>query len=387
MQGRRLSFSPKKTKITNDYQITNAVLGAGVSGKVVKCISVHSGCTYALKILEDTPAARREAELHWRASDCPNVVKVIDVYENNNQNTGKKYILMVLECMQGGELFNRIKSKTTFTECEAARLVHQIASAIAYLHARNIAHRDLKPENLLFLSNSDDAPLKLTDFGFAREVVCENCLKTPCYTPYYVAPEILNRERYDKSCDLWSLGIITYILLSGFPPFFSRNGQPISPQMETNIIYGNYDFPDSHWRHISNDAKDLIRRLLLTKPEKRLSSAQVMEHPWIAQYTTVPATPLETGRLLSEVLWDQIEEAMTEGLQSMRKDYENVPILQPIETSQNPLLLKRNKRGSVDSGAHNPNGSLNSTNSSGSTSAGVGLKQKHPHSEPTGSLC
>ncbi|TPP63421.1 Mitogen-activated protein kinase-activated protein kinase 2, partial [Fasciola gigantica] len=352
-------------------------------------------------ILEDTPAARREAELHWRASDCPNVVRVVDVYENNNQNTGKKYILMVLECMQGGELFNRIKSKTTFTECEAARLVHQIASAIAYLHARNIAHRDLKPENLLFSSSNEDALLKLTDFGFAREVVWENSLKTPCYTPYYVGN--VSPQRYLTENGTTNpvisgplVSLPTYcklnlrptfdcsIRLSGFPPFFSRNGQPISPQMETNIIYGNYDFPDSHWRHISSGAKDLIRRLLLTKPEKRLSSSQVMEHPWIAQYTTVPATPLETGRLLSGALWDQIEEAMTEGLQSMRKDYDNVPILQPIETSQNPLLLKRNKRGSVDTGAHNPNGSYSSNNSSNSTSTGGQYKQ--PQSEPTGSL-
>ncbi|CAL8068640.1 unnamed protein product [Calicophoron daubneyi] len=340
-------FSPKRSKITSDYQITGMVLGAGVSGKVVRCVDIRTGTTRALKILEDNPAARREAELHWRVSDCPNVVKIVDAYENNNQNTGKRYILLVMECMEGGELFNRIKKRTSFTECEAAKLVRQIASAIAYLHARNIAHRDLKPENLLFTSERDDAVLKLTDFGFAREVVAEKSLKTPCYTPYYVAPEILSRQRYDKSCDMWSLGIITYILLSGYPPFFSKNGQPISPHMETNIIFGNYEFPDSHWKHISSGAKDLIKRLLMTKPERRLTSVQVMEHPWIAQYNTVPETPLVTGRLLSGAVWDDIQEAMTEELMSMRNEHDNVPVLLPIEKSKNPLLLKRIRRQDV----------------------------------------
>ncbi|KAF5404597.1 Mitogen-activated protein kinase-activated protein kinase 2 [Paragonimus heterotremus] len=331
---------PKKTKITSDYRIQNSVLGTGINGKVLRCTSLQSGKTYALKILEDSPAARREAELHWHVSDCPNVVRIIDVYENNNENTRKKYLLLVMECMEGGELFNRIKLRTSFTESEAAKIVYQIASAIAYLHTRSIVHRDLKPENLLFASAKSDL-LKLTDFGFARELVGTNSLKTPCYTPYYAAPEILNKERYDKYCDLWSLGIITYILLCGFPPFFSRSGAPLSPGMQQKIIFGNFDFPPAYWAHVSNGAKDLIRRLLLVEPTRRLSSADVMRHPWIAQHTSVPQTPLVTTRYLASTNWALVTETMNEELQGMRKDADNVPRLVPLDQSRNPLLQKR----------------------------------------------
>ncbi|KAF8561621.1 hypothetical protein P879_07085 [Paragonimus westermani] len=331
---------PKKTKITSDYRIQNSVLGTGINGKVLRCTSLQTGKAYALKILEDSPAARREAELHWRVSDCSNVVRIIDVYENNNENTRKKYLLLVMECMDGGELFNRIKLRTSFTESEAAKIVYQIASAIAYLHTRSIVHRDLKPENLLFASAKSDL-LKLTDFGFARELVGTNSLKTPCYTPYYAAPEILNRERYDKYCDLWSLGIITYILLCGFPPFFSRSGVPLSPGMQQKIIFGNFDFPPAYWAHVSNGAKDLIRRLLLVEPTRRLSSAEVMRHPWIAQHTSVPQTPLVTTRYLASTNWALVNETMNEELQGMRKDADNVPRLVPLDQSRNPLLQKR----------------------------------------------
>ncbi|CAH8547066.1 unnamed protein product [Dicrocoelium dendriticum] len=302
----RAIFLPKQTKITQDYQISKSILGTGISGKVLKCVCVRTGKAYALKILVDCPKSRREAELHWRASDCPNVVRIVDVYENFNQHTRKKYLLLVMECMEGGELFDRIKSRSSFTEAEAAKIVHQIASAVAYLHNKSIAHRDLKPENLLFTSEAPDALLKLTDFGFACEVIAANSLKTPCYTPYYVAPEILTKMSYDQSCDLWSLGIITYILLCGFPPFYSRNGAPISPRMQENIIYGNYDFPESHWANVSSGAKDLIRRLLMTEPSKRLSSAEVMQHPWVAQHTSVPKTPLVTPRFLASTVWDHL---------------------------------------------------------------------------------
>ncbi|TGZ62472.1 hypothetical protein CRM22_007430 [Opisthorchis felineus] len=341
-------FRPKKTKVTSDYKITGSVLGTGVSGKVLKCVQLRTGTTYALKILEDSFASRREVELHWRVSACPNVVRVVDVYENNNEHTSKKYLLMVMECMEGGELYSRIKSRSSFTESEAARIVHQIASAIHHLHTKSIAHRDLKPENLLFSSKDPNSPLKLTDFGFAREVTMANSLKTPCYTPYYVAPEILNRVNYDKSCDLWSLGVITYILLCGFPPFYSKNGAPISPCMQRNIIYGNYDFPASHWAHVSNEAKDLISRLLLTEPERRLSSAQVMQHPWVAKYTSVPDTPLTTTQFLSTTVWEHVNDAMTKELRTMRLDVENVPHLLPVEQARNPLLTKRKLKQDVD---------------------------------------
>ncbi|CAH8854688.1 unnamed protein product [Trichobilharzia szidati] len=334
-------FVPKTSTITSEYTITDSVLGFGITGKVVECIHKTTGVRYALKILEDNQKSRREAEIHWRVSDCPHIVKVVDVFENTNHNTKKNYLLMVMECMRGGELFNKIKENENFTESEAAKIVYQISSAISHLHERNIAHRDLKPENLLYTSNEPNAILKLTDFGFAKEVVAKKSLQTPCYTPYYVPPEILNFEKYDKSCDIWSLGIITYILLSGCPPFFSQNGHPISPGMKSKIRAGKYDFPDAQWKHVSKSAKDLIKSLLLTEPDCRPTIKEVMNHHWVAQYNAVPNTPLGTNILFTTKAWDQFREIFRESLQTKRKEHSSVPTLMTLDASKNPLLIKR----------------------------------------------
>ncbi|CAH8576415.1 unnamed protein product [Schistosoma margrebowiei] len=347
-------FVPKKSTITSEYTITNNVLGLGITGKVMQCIHNETGVHYALKILEDNQKSRREAEIHWRVSDCPHIVKVVDVFENTNQNTKKNYLLMVMEYMRGGELFNKIKECENFTESEAAKIVYQISSAIAYLHERNIAHRDLKPENLLYTSNENGAILKLTDFGFAKEVVTKKSLQTPCYTPYYVPPEILNFERYDKSCDIWSLGIITYILLSGCPPFFSQNGQPISPGMKSKIRAGKYDFPDAQWKYVSKSAKDLIKSLLLTEPDRRPTIREVMNNHWVAQHNDVPNTPLGTSVFFTTKAWDQFREMFRESLQTKRKENSNVPTLMTLDASKNPLLIKRkiNQKSNPENNSH-----------------------------------
>ncbi|KAG8240175.1 hypothetical protein J437_LFUL009465 [Ladona fulva] len=141
---------PKTSPITDDYEISNTVLGLGISGKVVQCLSKTSGEKYALKVLHDSIKSRREVDLHWQASGCRNVVNIIDVYENNY--SGNKCLLVVMECMEGGELFQRIQDKQdgAFTEREAAQIMREICFAVKHLHDMNIAHRDLKPENLLY---------------------------------------------------------------------------------------------------------------------------------------------------------------------------------------------------------------------------------------------
>ncbi|XP_040484688.1 MAP kinase-activated protein kinase 3 isoform X2 [Ursus maritimus] len=207
--GRR---EPKKYAVTDDYQLSKQVLGLGVNGKVLECFHRRTGQKCALKLLYDSPKARQEVDHHWQASGGPHIVRVLDVYENMHH--GKRCLLIVMECMEGGELFSRIQERgdQAFTEREAAEIMRDIGTAIQFLHSQNIAHRDVKPENLLYTSKEKDAVLKLTDFGFAKETT-QNALQTPCYTPYYVAPEVLGPEKYDKSCDMWSLGVIMYILL------------------------------------------------------------------------------------------------------------------------------------------------------------------------------
>ncbi|XP_019880286.1 MAP kinase-activated protein kinase 2 [Aethina tumida] len=343
--------TPKKTPITDDYDITKRVLGLGINGKVVECSSKATGEKYALKILVDSVKARREMELHWQASGCIHIVNIIDVYSNKYNNNS--CLLMVMECMEGGELFQRIQDQPegAFTEREAAQVMHEICIAVKYLHDLNIAHRDLKPENLLYSRKDTHGVLKLTDFGFAKETSVQNTLQTPCYTPYYVAPEVLGPEKYDKSCDIWSLGVIMYILLCGYPPFYSNHGLAISPGMKTRIRMGQYTFPDPEWKNVSEDAKELINGMLNVDPAKRLTIEQVMHNRWIAQYTAVPQTPLHTNKMLKEGVetWPEVQEEMTRSLATMRVDYDQVQI-KTLENSSNPLLNKRRKKaGAVKS--------------------------------------
>nr|XP_012549845.2 MAP kinase-activated protein kinase 2 isoform X2 [Bombyx mori] len=339
----------KTTPITDDYDISNTVLGLGINGKVLECKEKKSGLKRALKVLHDSVKARREVELHWRASGCKHIVEVIDVYEN--AYGGKTCLLVVMECMDGGELFQRIQDNRdgAFTERQAAEIMHSICVAVRHLHDTNIAHRDIKPENLLYSSMEPNAVLKLTDFGFAKETLSPaDTLQTPCYTPYYVAPEVLGPEKYDKSCDIWSLGVVMYILLCGFPPFYSNHGLAISPGMKKRIRLGQYDFPDPEWSSVSSEAKNLIRGMLSVDPAKRMTIQQVsnvMSSPWVRQYTQVPQTPLYTNTLLREAgdAWPDVQDEMTRSLATMRVDYDQVQI-KALEQSNNSLLNKRRNK-------------------------------------------
>lgn len=341
----RKSFVPKTTPISDDYEISTTVLGLGINGKVLQCYHKNTKEKFALKVLHDSQKARREVELHWRASGCRHIVNIMEVYENTY--SGKNCLLVVMECMEGGELFQRIQDRQdgAFTEREAAQVMHEICVAVTYLHDNNIAHRDLKPENLLYTKTDVTGILKLTDFGFAKETFSKDTLQTPCYTPYYVAPEVLGPEKYDKSCDIWSLGVIMYILLCGFPPFYSNHGLAISPGMKKRIRTGQFTFPSPEWQNVSQEAKNLIMGMLTIDPAERLVIDQVMKNKWIAQYMAVPQTPLCTGRMLreGEDIWPEVQEEMTRSLATMRVDYDQVHI-KNLEHSNNALLNKRRKK-------------------------------------------
>jgi len=333
----------KTNSIEDDYKISSGnVLGLGISGKVVMCTDFKTKEKCALKILKDNVKSRREVELHWRASGCKHIVNIRDVYENTHK--GQKCLMVVMECMAGGELFNRIQEKKSFTEKEAADIVKDICLAVKFLHDINLAHRDLKPENLLYTSKDSSAVLKLTDFGFAKETVLKDTLQTPCYTPYYVAPEVLGPEKYDKSCDIWSLGVIMYILICGYPPFYSHHGQPISPGMKKRIRSGQYEFPKPEWTNVSNECKNLIKLCLKTNPDERPTIDQVIENPWISQYEVVPATPLVTSDVLREETeqWQEVQQGMSLALQEMRVEEQGILLKKP-ETSKSALMRKRMK--------------------------------------------
>jgi calcium-dependent protein kinase len=224
---------------------------------------------YAIKSIRKSKVGKievlkREIEI-LREVHHPNIIRLIDIFED------QKYLHLITELCTGGELFDRIIAKTNsaeghFSERDAAKLIRDILDAIAYCHdVKQIVHRDLKPENFLFLTPADDSPIKIIDFGLSRHDTQNlGVMKTKVGTPYYVAPEVLKRE-YTKSCDVWSIGVITYILLCGYPPFYGDSDNEIFE----SVRIGRYDFPSPEWDDISRDAKDFIDSLLKKNPADR----------------------------------------------------------------------------------------------------------------------
>ena len=180
----------------------------------------------------------------------------------------------------GQEMFDRIVEKQKYTEHEARVAFFQIIKALGYCHKNGVVHRDLKPENLLYSDKSEDAQLKVADFGLARLFTNEQAIDmmtTMCGTPGYVAPEILSNTSYDSSVDIWSAGVILYILLCGYPPFYDDNNSALFRQIKA----GAYDFPAEEWDMVSSEAKDLVEKLLVVDPAKRLDVEGVLQHPWM----------------------------------------------------------------------------------------------------------
>lgn len=185
----------------------------------------------------------------------------------------------------GGELFDKIHSLGKFTEKQAASVIKQLLSAIVYLHHRNIVHRDLKAENILFEDTGKDGGmlLKLIDFGISSEFVAGKKMTDPLGTPYYIAPEVL-KENYDEKCDVWSSGVILYILLCGYPPFNGETDDAIFASVQNGSFqfHGTVDFiEDKHWKKISNEAKTLISKMLTVDPSQRISSMEALGDIWI----------------------------------------------------------------------------------------------------------
>ena len=200
-----------------------------------------------------------------------NIVQLVEVFD-----TGKTFY-MVLEMCSGGELFDRIEQKDHYSEDEARSVVLQVNSALHHCHEKGVIHRDLKPENLLYSRPSPDENIKLADFGLAYILSPDALVSTACGTPGYIAPEVLNNTGYGKEVDMWALGVVMFILLSGCPPFFDDSIQNLFKLIRS----GTFQFYQPEFDSVSDDAKDMIRRLLWVDKDARMTSGQVMDHPWM----------------------------------------------------------------------------------------------------------
>ncbi|XP_018413296.1 PREDICTED: serine/threonine-protein kinase DCLK3 [Nanorana parkeri] len=259
-----------------NYEIGRTI-GDGNFAVVKECRHRKTNEEYAMKIIDKAKLLGKEDIVKNEVSiikmlSHPNIVKLIDDFETEND------IYLVLEYIKGGDLFDAITESIKFTEHDAALMMTDLCKALVYIHSKNVVHRDLKPENLLVQKNPDgSATLKLADFGLA--VYVTEPIFTVCGTPTYVAPEILSEKGYGLEVDMWATGVILYILLSGFPPF--RSPERNHEELFQKIQHGEYAFLSPYWDNISEEAKDLISKLLLLNPMKRFTAKCVLQHSWI----------------------------------------------------------------------------------------------------------
>ncbi|KAJ8000659.1 hypothetical protein DPEC_G00182660 [Dallia pectoralis] len=264
------------TSVLEKYKI-GKVIGDGNFAVVKDCVERSTGREYALKIIDKAKCSGKEHLIEnevavLRRVKHPNIIQLIEEVDTPGE------LYLVMELVKGGDLFDAITFSTKYTERDASVMVHNLADALDYLHSMNIVHRDIKPENLLVCENPDGIKsLKLGDFGLAT--VVEGPLHTVCGTPTYVAPEIIAEAGYGLKVDIWATGVITYILLCGFPPFRSENN--LQEDLFDQILVGRLDFPSPYWDNITDLAKELIGRMLRVNVEARYAAQDVLSHPWV----------------------------------------------------------------------------------------------------------
>uniref|UniRef100_A0A1D1YA88 non-specific serine/threonine protein kinase n=1 Tax=Anthurium amnicola TaxID=1678845 RepID=A0A1D1YA88_9ARAE len=288
------SVLPHKTPNLRELYQMGKKLGQGQFGTTFLCVEKSSGLQYACKTIpkrkllckEDYDDVWREIQIMHHLSEHANVVRIKGAYED------AVFVHLVMELCAGGELFDRIVQKGHYSERKAAQLIKTIVGVVEACHSLGVMHRDLKPENFLFVNEDEDAALKATDFGLSVFYKPGDTFSDVVGSPYYVAPEVL-RKYYGPEADVWSAGVILYILLSGVPPFWAETEAGIFKQ----ILQGPLDFESEPWPLISESAKDLIQNMLNRSPKKRLTAHEVLCHPWIVDDKVAPDRPLDSAVL------------------------------------------------------------------------------------------
>ncbi|XP_008416065.1 calcium/calmodulin-dependent protein kinase (CaM kinase) II beta 1 isoform X33 [Poecilia latipinna] len=271
------------TRFTDEYQLYEE-LGKGAFSVVRRCVKLSTGQEYAAKIINTKKlSARDHQKLEREARICrllkhPNIVRLHDSISEE----GFHYLLFDL--VTGGELFEDIVAREYYSEADASHCIQQILEAVLHCHQMGVVHRDLKPENLLLASKCKNAAVKLADFGLAIEVQGDQQAWFGfAGTPGYLSPEVLRKEAYGKPVDIWACGVILYILLVGYPPFWDEDQHKLYQQIKA----GAYDFPSPEWDTVTPEAKNLINQMLTINPAKRITAQEALKHPWVCQRSTV----------------------------------------------------------------------------------------------------
>ncbi|XP_072851076.1 calcium/calmodulin-dependent protein kinase type II subunit gamma isoform X25 [Pogona vitticeps] len=271
------------TRFTDEYQLYEE-LGKGAFSVVRRCVKKTSSQEYAAKIINTKKlSARDHQKLEREARICrllkhPNIVRLHDSISEEG------FHYLVFDLVTGGELFEDIVAREYYSEADASHCIHQILESVNHIHQHDIVHRDLKPENLLLASKCKGAAVKLADFGLAIEVQGEQQAWFGfAGTPGYLSPEVLRKDPYGKPVDIWACGVILYILLVGYPPFWDEDQHKLYQQIKA----GAYDFPSPEWDTVTPEAKNLINQMLTINPAKRITADQALKHPWVCQRSTV----------------------------------------------------------------------------------------------------
>ncbi|CAF3730850.1 unnamed protein product [Rotaria sp. Silwood1] len=322
---RRTANSYSDISFNDKYKLTEELLGTGAHGIVKTCRDRVTKQEYAVKIISKARHPNRtrvfkEIDIYYHCRGCENILSIIDFLEDDD------YFYLVFQKMEGGPLLNHIMKRSRLTEREASLIVRDIANGLNFLHSKGMCHRDLKPENILVERADSIVPIKLCDFDLGSAIRLNSNKTTPITTPElstpvgsveFMAPEVVDAwtslegslQIYDKRCDLWSLGVIIYIMLSGYPPFYGTCGhicgwtkgeecEKCQNLLFERIQDGEFDFPDKDWKYISDEAKDLIKHLLVRDASLRLTAAEVLQHSWVKNSHELNEQPLNTPTLL-----------------------------------------------------------------------------------------
>ncbi|XP_072289304.1 calcium/calmodulin-dependent protein kinase (CaM kinase) II beta 1 isoform X35 [Eucyclogobius newberryi] len=271
------------TRFTDEYQLYEE-LGKGAFSVVRRCVKLCTGQEHAAKIINTKKLSARDHQKLEREARICRLLKHSNIVRLHDSISEEGFHYLLFDLVTGGELFEDIVAREYYSEADASHCIQQILEAVLHCHQMGVVHRDLKPENLLLASKCKNAAVKLADFGLAIEVQGDQQAWFGfAGTPGYLSPEVLRKEAYGKPVDIWACGVILYILLVGYPPFWDEDQHKLYQQIKA----GAYDFPSPEWDTVTPEAKNLINQMLTINPAKRITAQEALKHPWVCQRSTV----------------------------------------------------------------------------------------------------